>query len=792
MIKNYLYVTLRSMMKNKLFIAINVFGMGVAIACCIVAYFVYEFDSGFNAMHTNGDHIYRVSSVRDFENQLTRYGTVPLPLGRAVQENITDVSRATRYNYSWSDLRHEEDVFRASMAYVDPAFFQMFTFEFLSGNPADLGDKTAVFISDELATRLFGSTDVVDRTLTQVVGEKLKEVRVAGVFKSQPQNSSFHYRESFMNFENFFDEFENVREDDWRENSTLYVTIDNPARVPAVLERLQDYVANNNQVREDFVVSEFVLDHFPEMAFKDRAEQTNTWTWDAPPVAAVPGSAMMGVFILLIACFNLTNTTIAISSRRLKEIGIRKVMGSVRGQLILQFIGETLVICFFSLLLGLFFAQLLADGWNMMWADMKILPHYLDNPTVLAFLAGVLIFSALAAGAYPAFYISKFQPVSILKGKLKFGSTNYFVKSLLGLQYAISLVAIVSALAFIQNAKYQKDYDLGFDVERAVIAWVNGQSEFDTYRNSLRQNPDIISMAGSASGIFSNRDRGTLKVGTKQLEADIIEVGDHYLTTMGLTLIEGRDFIEDSETDRRESVIITRRMADEFGWQKAVGKELVYQDSIKLYVVGVVGNVYTRGLWREMEPMMIRYVGPERYSQIVVSTSSEKLLALNEFMEARWKEVFPNRVYNGYMPASDVYQATTEVNVNLVRMYAFLGVIAMMLSATGLFTLVSLNIIRRMKEIGVRKVLGASVANIARIVNTEFIFILVVASVLGCVLGYYLTGMLMSTIWRYYLDTTVFALVSSVLLMFLISAAAIGYKVFSAATMNPVNTLRSE
>src|SRR5690606_35435860 len=135
MIKNYLYVTLRSMMKNKLFFAINVFGMGVAIACCIVAYFVYAFDSGLNAMHTNGDHIYRVSSVRDFENQLTRYGTMPLPLGRAVQENITDVSRATRYNYSWSDLRHEEDVFRASMAYVDPAFFQMFTFEFLSGNP---------------------------------------------------------------------------------------------------------------------------------------------------------------------------------------------------------------------------------------------------------------------------------------------------------------------------------------------------------------------------------------------------------------------------------------------------------------------------------------------------------------------------------------------------------------------------------------------------------------------------------------------------------------------------------
>jgi cell division protein FtsX len=779
------------MMKNKLFITINMFGMGVAIACCIVAYFVYEFDSGFNAMHTKGDQIYRVSSMREFDNQLTRYGTVPLPLGATVSQNIPDIDHISRFGFSWSDLKLEDDVFPANMAYVDPDFFDMFSFEFLSGGPDGLNDKSSVVLSDKLATSLFGSTDVVNRTITQVMGETLKEVRVAGVFKAQPQNSSFHYREAYMNFENFFDEFNDVREDDWRESSTLFVMIEDPARVSVVHDQFQSYVANNNQVREDFVIREFVLDRFSEMAFKDRSEDTNTWTWDAPSVAVVPGASTMAVFILLIACFNLTNTTIAISSRRLKEIGIRKVMGSVRRQLIIQFIGETLVICFFSLLIGLVFAQLLVEGWNIMWSNMKITPHYLDNPLVLAFLGGVLIFCALAAGAYPAFYISKFQPVSILKGKLKFGGTNYFVRTLLGLQYAISLIAIVSAIAFVQNAQYQRDYDLGFDARGSIIAYVNGQSEFETFRNTLRQNPDITSVAGSASGIFSNRDRGTLKSGTKQLEVDIIAVGDNYLKTMGLTLVEGRDFLVDSENDRRESVIITQRMADEFGWQKAVGQELIWQDSVKLYVVGVVSNVYTQGVWREMEPMLIRYIGPEKYSQIVVSAPEQKLAQINEFMEARWKEVFPNRVYNGHMLSSDVYEAT-EVNINLVRIFAFLGVVAMMLSATGLFTLVSLNIIRRMKEIGVRKVLGASVANIARIVNTEFIVILLLASVLGCVLGYYLTGTLMSSIWRYYLDTTAFALASAVFVMFLISAATIGYKVFGAATMNPVNTLRNE
>lgn len=778
-------------MKNKLFILINVFGMGVAVACCIIAYFVYQFDSSFDALHRNGQKIYRVTSVRKFDNQLTRYGTVPLPLGAAIAQNIGDVSRISRYSFSWSDLKVDDNVFGANMAYVDSSFFEMFSFEFINGDPRALRDKSSIFISDKLAVTLFGSTDILGKPLTQVMGGRLKEVRIAGVFKEQPQNSSFYYRSSFMNYDNLGEEFEGLREDDWRETNTLFIMLEDPSRTDAVHRQLQAYVANNNKVREDFVIDEFILDHFPEMAFRDRAEDTSSWTWEAPPIAAVPGSAMMGVLILLIACFNLTNTTIAISSRRLKEIGIRKVMGSVRSQLIVQFIGETLVICFFSLLAGLIIADFLAEGWNVLWKEMKIDANYLEHPGIIYFLVGVLLFCSFVAGSYPALYISKFEPVSILKDKLKFGGTNYFVRTLLGLQYAISLIALVSAIAFVQNANYQRDYDLGFDVQGSIITYLNGQAEFETYRNALRENPNITTIAGSASGIFSSIDRGTVKSDSRQLEVDIIEVGDDYLSAMDVELVEGRDFIRDSETDIRESVIITQRMADVFGWQEATGKELIWRDSVKLYVVGVVKDVYTRGLWREMEPMMIRYIAPERYTQLIASAPGARIAEVNEFMEKKWKEIFPNRVYNGNMLARELNEVT-EVNTNLVRMFAFLGIVAMLLSATGLFTLVSLNIIKRMKEIGVRKVLGASVSNITRIVNTEFVVILAIASLLGCALSYLLTGWLMSTIWRYYQDTTVFAFIAAVVIMFVVSAVTIGYKVFSAASMNPVNTLRSE
>jgi cell division protein FtsX len=780
------------MMKNKLFIFINVFGMGIAIACCIVAYFAYEYDDSFDANHKNREQIYRVSSIREFDGQRTRFGLAPLPLRTIINQNFKDVDKSSRFFYSWSDFKREDDIFRSNLCYVDPDFFDMFSFDFIEGDGKSIKDFTSVVINDKMAVRLFGSpAEAYGKTITQVYGQNIKELKVTGVFREPPQNSSFYSREAYLNFENCKDEHREVVDDNWKQQATLFIQVIDPSRLFTVHQQLQPYTANNNKVREDFIITELAMDHFPSMAHSDRAAQVQSWTWSAPPIAAIVGSGTMGILILLIACFNLTNTAIAISSRRLKEIGIRKVMGGLRKQLIVQFIGETTLICFFALLLGLLLGRFLTDGWNSMWEYMRVTPHYIDNPQFWMFMGGVLLFTGLLAGGYPAFYISKFEPISILKGKLKFGGTNYFTRTLLGLQFAISLIAIVSAIAFMQNAKFQRDYDLGFDEQGSVIAWVEDREEFETYRNSLAGNPEIISMAGAASGIFSNRAHEPVKYESKQVEVDIIEVGDHYLKTMDLTLLEGRDFVQDSETDKRESIIISQKMASLFGWEKPLGKEVIWKDSVKLYVVGVVKDVYTAGLWRAMEPLMIRYVGPEKYSQIVVNTRASNVSNINKFMESKWKEIFPNRLYNGYMMAVNADEVE-DVNKNIMTMYAFLGVVALMLSATGLFTLVSLNIIRRTKEIGVRKVLGASVGNITRIINTEFFIILIIASLFGSGLSYLAVDSLMDSIWDYYQSTTTQTFIVSIFIMFFVSAAVVGYKVFSAASMNPVNTLRDE
>lgn len=782
------------MMKNKLFILINVVGMGVAIAQCMVGYFAWEYDKSFNAVHENRASVYRVTALRKFERDVTRHGFVSLPLGEAVDKTFSDVNFSSRYVGSYSNFKQKDDLFRASLHYVDPDFFQLFTFDFVAGTPADIADKTSVLISEQVAIRLFGSaTDALGKQVTQVYGTELKEVKVGGVFRDPPMNSSFFQRDgsAYMNFENVKDEHHDWREDDWKIQSTLFVRIDDATRVAAVTQQLQPYIANNNQVREDFQIQEYVLDPFTTMAHTDRAQDTRRETWGAPPVSAVIGSNVMGILVLLLACFNLTNTAIAISSRRLKEIGIRKVMGSMRKHLILQHLSETMVICVLAGAVGFLLSDFLIRGWNYLWEYFRLTPHYLDNPTFLAFLGGVLLFAGVSAGAYPAFYISKFEPVSILKGTQKFGGTNYFTRVLLGLQFSISLISIVSAIGFLQNAHFQRDYDLGFDGRGSIVAWVSNQSEFDTYRNSLQSNPDIVAMAGARSGIFSNRTNDPIKHESKQIEVDIIEVGDNYLQTMDLKLVEGRDFTKDSETDRKESVIITQKLASTFGWDKPLGKEIVWRDTVKLYVVGVVKDVYTEGLWREMEPMMIRYILPEQYTQLVVSTQAAKVASVNTFMTQQWNKVFPNRLYNGDMLGFSMQQVD-EVNLNIVYMFAFMGLITLLLSATGLFTLVSLNIIKRMKEIGMRKVLGASVANITRIVNTEFVIILALASGLGIWAGYVQSNLIMGSIWRYYQSPGISTFVISVSLMFVISFASIGYKVYKAATMNPVDSLKQE
>ncbi len=800
MIKNYLLITLRSMMKNKLFIFINVFGMGIAIATCIVAYLNWQFSHDWDKTQLNAEKIYRVQLWREFQGKRDRYGSAPMALGGHVRHNFKDVSKVVRYHPTYTDVRIGDEVFGTQFAFADSAFFELFTYKLKYGSLADFQDKSKAFISDQLARKYFNTEDVVGKQITQIVLKKsgqreLKEFTIGGVFERQPENSSVRF-EAITLFDNFWDINLDAdqSETSWKRWTTLFLEIENPSRIKEVERQLQVYVEPQNKAREDFKVTSYYLENLKGMMQRNRQNPRvdNDWLNGGIPNEAITVPAIMAGMLLLLACFNFTNTSIAISSRRLKEIGIRKVMGGLRKQLIFQFLGENLILCFFGLLMGLLLAEFLVPAYDAMWPWLELKLSYVENAGILMFLIALLTITAVIAGGYPSFYITSFEPVSILKGNAKFGGTNWFTRVLLGGQFVISLLGIIMGVAFFSNGEYQKNYDLGFTTHGVISAWVNNEGSFNTYRDALASSKDIELIAGTKDHIATSFYNDPVKCESIEREVDIMDVGDNYLEVMDMELLEGRGFIKDSETDRKESVLVSKEFVKQFGWKDSpIGKRLVWMDTAQFFVVGVVRDVYARALWEPVGPLMVRYTSPEKYRQLLVKVDPKKMAEMNTFMEKKWKEVFPNTQYNGQMIEQEL-QETNEINANVVTMFGFLGFFAALMTGIGLYTLVSLNIVKKMKEIGVRKVLGASLTNIATVINYEFIINLGIATVIGGSLGYFAANALMDSIWEYYAKLDVVSLSASVLAMIVIAILAVGYKTVSTASLNPTKTLRDE
>ncbi|MBI3218651.1 MAG: ABC transporter permease [Bacteroidetes bacterium] len=793
MIKNFLLITIRSMMKNKLYIFINIFGMAISIACCIIGFFNYDHNAGFDQMHKNASTIYRVGSVREFQHTLTEFGHAPIALGLAIKQNIPDVDEVVRFSPSGGNFRVNAELLNSNLTYVDPAFFKLFTFEFIEGS-GSLQNRNEICISDEMAVKYFGKDQALGKSLTQLLDSgKTKDYIVSGVFKKQPSNSSF-FGQAYSHYDNAF-EFadKDYAENSWKYRNNLFVQIKDASRVASIQEQLKQYVSNNNKIREDFIIQYFLVEPFVGMAVRDSySDKNGTWTRDGSPLAAVIGIGLMGLFVLLIAIFNLTNTAIAISSRRLKEIGIRKVMGSMRKDLIAQFIGETTVICFVALILGVFIAEaFLLPAFNKLWPDFNMATDYFGRPNFMLFMVATLLFTSLLAGSYPAFYISKFEPASILKGSLKFGGTNLFTRVLLCLQFAISLAGIVCSFAFMDNATFQRNFDMGFDRKGVIFTNVNGLSEYETYRNALVENPEIISVTGTQSHLYASGFNDPIKHEDKEIEVDILDVSADYLDVLDINVIEGRTFQPESETDRKESVIITEGLAKQLNMTKPIGKEIIWLDTVRYYVIGVVEDVYNNGLWEKMDPVMFRYADKNKVNHILVKADASKLTAIDKFMEEKWKTIFPDKLYDSDLMEDEMIEADT-VNKNLVKMFTFLGIVALLLSITGLFTLVSLNIIKKLKEIGMRKVLGASIWNITAIINREFIIILALSSILGAALGWSLSSLFMESIYDYYQNVTITSIIISAAILFVASILSIGYKIYKTTQLNPSHVLRDE
>jgi len=494
-------------------------------------------------------------------------------------------------------------------------------------------------------------------------------------------------------------------------------------------------------------------------------------------------------FMLLIACFNFTNTTIAMSGMRLKEIGIRKSIGGLRKQLVIQFFFESFILCLLAMIAGLIFAEFLVPAYNEMWQFVHLEIDY--NSKFIYFILLLLIMISFGACSYPSLYISRYEPINILRSTVRFKGDSYLIRIFLTLQLSISILAIIASLAFINNALYQKSMDYGFNIKDIFYAPLENSEDYEIYKNSLIGYSDIIKITGTKHHIMTWTGSGLVKSNNIKNESDFLEVSHDYIDVMDIELLAGRNFLENSENDRADAVIVNETFVKTFDFNNAVGKRILWMDTTQLYVIGVVKDFYSGAFREPIHPLMFRLANNQEYYHIVVKANENKSKAVNEFMATKWKELFPFKFYRGHFMHDNLI-GPSIVNKNILYVFLFLGVLTTLLSVAGLFNVVSFNILNKMKEIGVRKVFGGSLWNIATSINMKFIIIFSIASVLGSIGGFYLIDFLLDMIWTYHAPINLITFISAISILAFVSLLTISVKILEILRINPAKTLKSE
>jgi len=791
MFKNYLLVTFRNLLKNKIFTIINILGLGVALSVCIVAFFNHMFNYEFDRANENFNKIYRITSFRDMQGREQEYGLVPATLGLEIKKDIPGIEKSARLLRADLPVKKGDDLFPMEISFVDPEFLGIFTFPVILGDLKSIDGQGNALISQTAANTLFGEEYPVGKTVS-ILDDRGKEFTftVGAVFKDLPENSSFRI--------DILSHFDNLRllrglnDADWKMWVTAhFILVRDKSFCGPVTQSLKNYIPVQNMANEAFRINRFSLIPLKEVGSNTR----NIWSSGLFPSlhpAALIAPSIMALFILLIACLNFANTSIAIFSKRLKEIGLRKTFGGQRRQLVVQFMLETFIICFLALLAGIAFSSVLVPAYSNLWAYMSLELTFSKYGFFWIFLVLLLLLTGFIAGVYPAIHVSSFNPVNIMKGGNLFRGSGSLSSVLLTIQFTISVVALVMGIAFAGNADYQRTLDLGYDRDKLIVVPINTEF-FTSFRNEILSNPKVISAEGTMHYLGWGNYRRPVKDADKRLEVDVLDIGPGYAQTMGLRLIEGRLFDKTRVAADREnnSIVVNQKLVKDFGWNEGTGKSITLYDTTILRIISVVEDFYMRGVWSAIEPAMLRLSDSDQFNVLAVRANTEDLPDVLDFISQKWKSLGINQIFSGRLH-EDLMQEEKDINGSILKVNLFLAIVATLLSLIGMFSLVSLDIIRRTKEVGIRKIQGASVPVIMFLISKKFLVVLLIASVLGCAGGYFMSVSLMDSIWDYFVTVGACILLSAALIMILATIVTLSFRITRAAMKNPVESLRYE
>jgi len=775
MLINYLKITIRNIRRNKAYSFINIAGLAIGIASCMLIMLWVQDELSYDRFHEHSDSLY----VATFSNGST---VTPTALSGFLKAEYPEVLRTSRFAGMGSNLLKCEDteIYEAGGVMVDPDFVTMFTISFFRGDRETmLNDPNSILISEKLAHKYFGNKDPIGQTMTFAASIDLK---VTGVFEDYPTNShiSFEYILPLALSKNW-----NPNPDTWEYNNIrTYVQLHEGTPVKSVDSKISD-VVERHRPQDQRPLSLQPVTQLRLNPYHGRGTLTYVYLFSA-----------MAFFILLIACINFINLTTAKSSTRAKEVGVRKTVGAFRAHLIRQFFGESLFLTLIATAVGIGVAILMLPRFNNL-SGKSFTWEVFFQQSVLFGIFCILLLTVLIAGSYPALFLSRFQPARVMTGKLKTGMKGGMLrKVLVVVQFSLSVFLVLGTVMIYRQVRFLQERDVGYDREHVVIFRISGQiiQNRDTIKTMLLSNPSIQHV--TLVDIAPYRWQSNAGVGdvhwegktNQQVKMVMTSVDYDFLDTFGLEMAEGRFFSKEYSTDATESFVVNQAAVKAMEMENPIGKMLKVWD-YKRRIIGVVKDYHFESLRNPIIPMAMR-IDPRWYQQACVRISPHRVSDTLAFLEKKWKEGHPRYPFE-YQFLDDMIHSLYRSEQSIGTTVTVFTVLALFISCLGIFGLSSYTAEQRTKEIGIRKVLGASVSSVVKHISKEFVFLVIIANVIAWPLAYFLINQwLQRFAYRVAMGWWTFILVGIVI--FVLSLLTISWQIIRAATANPVDSLRYE
>ncbi|SHN42953.1 ABC transporter permease [Chitinophaga sp. CF418] len=790
MFKSYLKATLRNLWKNKTYSFLNIFGLAIGIVCAGVIFLWVEDEVNFDNTYVKKDRLYSLQANWNYEGSIRTFSSTPGLTGPAIKEEIPGIANSCRMTDFAASLLFNigEKAIYASGRYADPSLFDMFTLPFVEGNAKTaFKDLNTMVITQKTAKKFFGDDkNIVGR---RVKVDNQQEYEITGVLKDMPENSTLQF-DWVAPFQIYFQRREESLSD-WLSNSPYtYVELEPNADPAAIDKKLYNFIQQKNPQAINHLFLFSMNDWRLHGNFENGKQVGGRITY-------VRMFSLIAWVILFIACINFMNLATARSEKRAREVGVRKVMGAGKRGLIVQFIGEALLMAMFSCVLAVLVIWMVLPLTNALMG--KNLTLGLQEPVHILALLVITLICGLVAGSYPSLYLSSFNAVAVLKGlKTKTGGAAFIRKGLVVLQFSISIMLIICTAVIYQQIQHVKSRDLGFNKEHllSIDLKANMLNNFSAIRQDLLNTGMVENVALSDhTTIYGGNNTGALKWQGKPENSDILIstrlASSGFMSTMGMQLIEGRDFNE-ANTDS-QNVIITSSLAKMMGEGSALGKKIeapTNGPSLFLTVTGVVKDYVYGDMYASPDPVLfynMTQLGNIMYLRIKGTADPVKAVAAIEKVITKANPGYPFEYTFVDDQFNNMFQAEMLVN-RLSRVFAGLAII---ISCLGLFGLAAYTAERRTKEIGIRKVLGASVAGITSLLSRDFLQLVIISCAVAFPLAWWaMSSWLQQYAYRVAIHWWVFLLAG--IAAVLISLITISFQSVKAALANPIKSLKAE